>query len=343
MNYKKYCLGCGEILQIENKNSDGYTPDINLKFCKSCFQNKNYGIINDNKTFLNIEKTLIKIKQKKLNVILIIDILNPFETLLKNINNYVNKKNIILIVNKRDIFPKSISDLKIKKWIEKIALKANFSFKKIFIISSLKHKNIDNVFEFFDSFKFKEFAVIGYSNVGKSHFLNSLFASKKVKIENLISNSLSTTKKEIKLNLKNLIFYDYPGFFLEGNYLNLIKNLEFKKISPQKEIKVINYNLKDSQLVKIDNYAFLAINNLKEFNNFQFIFSNNLKISRHKFDKNIIDKKFKNIIFNNLKSYEKYDLIISGLGIITFKKLSNDLTLFLPENVKYNLLESIFS
>lgn len=343
MYEKKYCLGCGEILQTKNKDSNGYTPDINLKFCKSCFQNKNYGIINeDNKTFLNIDSTLKKIKKEKINVIVIIDILNPFETLIKNINNYINKKNIFLIVNKRDILPKSIPEIKIKKWIENIAKNINFSFNKMFIISSLKNLNIDNIFEFLNSSKNKNFAVIGYSNVGKSHFLKSLFASKKQKIENLISNSLSTTKKEIKLKLKDLIFYDYPGFLLEGSYINLISNSEFKKINPQKEIKIINYKLKDQQLIKIDDYAFFYTNDLKDIADFQFIFSNTLNLSRHKFKENFINKDFKKVIFENLINYQKYSLIISGLGIINFKKTSANLILFIPKNVKYNLIESIF-
>lgn len=344
MNNKKVCKGCGEFLQFDDPNKIGYSPKENSIYCRSCFQNKNYGIVNEEeKVFAKIDKTLLEIKQKKENVLMIIDILNPYETMIKNINNYINKRNLILIVNKIDIFPKSISDKKIISWIQKIALKANLSYNKLFLISSFKKTNIDNLFDHLKKYKLNSFSVIGYSNVGKTTFLKSLFASRKKEIDNLISNSLSTTKRKIELELGDIKFNDYPGFSLSSSYQNIVPSSLLKVINPNKEIKIKNYQLNINQLINIDQYAqFITLGIDKKKEDYQFIFSNNVKIERTKFNSEKIDKKYKKVELENLYKNKKYDLIISGLGIITFKRTSRKLIIFLPKNVKYNLLESIF-
>ena len=39
----KRCIGCGKILQDQDKSSEGYTPNLKNEYCMRCFRLKNYG------------------------------------------------------------------------------------------------------------------------------------------------------------------------------------------------------------------------------------------------------------------------------------------------------------
>ena len=43
MKDKKYCEGCGVLLQDENILQEGYTTNLENDLCQRCFRMKNYG------------------------------------------------------------------------------------------------------------------------------------------------------------------------------------------------------------------------------------------------------------------------------------------------------------
>ena len=57
----KKCVGCGAVMQSDNKDLEGYVPSEKLEtstICERCFRIKNYGdyknIVKDNNSFINI-------------------------------------------------------------------------------------------------------------------------------------------------------------------------------------------------------------------------------------------------------------------------------------------------
>ena len=40
---KKYCSGCGVLLQNDNISLEGYVNDLSNDICQRCFKMKNYG------------------------------------------------------------------------------------------------------------------------------------------------------------------------------------------------------------------------------------------------------------------------------------------------------------
>ncbi len=340
----KYCKGCGIKLQIEDKNNDGYINDLKNDFCKRCFQAKNYGKIENDFRNIEIKKEEI-LKNFSFNdeVLMIIDLFNPFESIINRINKFVNKNRLIIIVNKIDIFPKSIPREKILNWIEEILEIKKINYKKIFLISSKKNINVDNLFNYINSIK-KDINVIGYSNVGKSSLISSLLKSIGKNSSNLITNSIGTTIKKIKIKLNNKNYLiDYPGFILKGSYQNLMNKNDLKKFNPKNEIKQITYQLINDQLICDKDEKFFIETNSTNKLNLSFLISNSVIISRHKKEKKEINKKYvkHEIVLN--KNYLKQDIIISGIGIINLKK-GNDfkISIYLPENINFNVLKSIY-
>lgn len=341
--YNNFCEGCGVKKQNDDFNKLGYVTNINFTFCQNCFKSKNYG---KTKTYSPIFLDKNEFKKLKDNLVfMVIDILNPFETIINDINNYVDKNNLVILINKRDLLQKVISENKIKEWIIKILNIKKIFFSKLIIVSSIKKINIDEIMKIIENSKNKCCSFIGFSNVGKTSILNSLFNSKGLKINNLILNSIGTTKEIIDLKYKNKIISDYPGIFLNGNYQNLLSEKELKIINPKKEIKVKNYQLFQNRMICIGNYAkFNIVKSLKK-SSYQFTFSNFIDIKNCKINnvKINLNKEYNKYEINLLKVNNKYDLIISGLGIITFKFIDQNLELFLPKKVNYNIVESLYN
>lgn len=335
-SYKK-CPGCGIAFQYNNKEQPGYVPSTESVFCVSCFRSKNYGEYKNN---LNSFYELEEIKEiKNNNVIMVIDVLNPFETMISDINKYVEAKNLILLVNKMDIMPKSIPEEAIIDWIDELAYIKGIEFSKLALVSSTKRKNIDAISTFIQESELNT-SFIGYSNVGKSSLINALFKSINKEVNNLITNSIGTTKEIITLEFKDKIINDYPGIILEGCYQNIMSIDELKQTFPKKEIKVSNYQLNEYQTISIGTFAKFNILEQKNKLGYQFTFSNLVEIFRNKYKNEIID----NWIDHEIKhqSGKRYDIIISGLGIITFKSNNQKLILQLPKGVKFNILPSLY-
>ena len=138
MSKKKYCMGCGILLQNENITQEGYVTDLSSNLCQRCFRLKNYGdyqfVTKSNEEFLEILKAVGKTKDLVLHIV---DLLNMDKD-LGAIRKYLPNK-MILVLNKRDALPKSIKDEKILDYVRSLDL----TYEDIIIISANKNYQLD--------------------------------------------------------------------------------------------------------------------------------------------------------------------------------------------------------
>lgn len=335
-SYNKKCPGCGIGFQYENDQQPGYAPTEESILCQKCFRSKNYGEYTNNlESFYELEE----IKEiENNNVIMIIDVLNPFETLISDINKYVSKENLTILVNKIDCLPKAINHESIIDWIDELAYMKNIEFSNLALVSANKKSNIDAISSFITNSNF-DTSIIGYSNVGKSSIIKALYNAIGKDVDNLVTNSIGTTKSIIELQYEDKIIKDYPGIILKGSYQNIMDIEELKETHPKKEIKVSNYQLNDQQTIEIGKYAKFNILEQEGKEGYQFTFSNLVELLRTKFKGN--KEEFIEHEINH-ESNKRYDIIISGLGIITFKSKGQKLTLELPKDVVFNVVPSLY-
>ena len=131
----KKCLGCGAIMQTTFPSKEGYTSNIDRDVCERCFRMTNYNeyqkvnLTNDN--FLNILDNIPK------------DSLVVYVTSLLNINlEYLDKfSNVIIVLTKKDLLPKSVKDEKLINYISNLTS----NYIDIEIISSIKNYHLDNL------------------------------------------------------------------------------------------------------------------------------------------------------------------------------------------------------
>lgn len=342
-NMKHYkCEGCGQALQIKNAYEAGYTNNKDATFCMKCYRSLHYGEKENDLTKFNIETYLEQLQREDNEVIMVMDILNPYQTLVKDINKYVSSERLTVVVNKVDSLPKSISAESIIEYVARIAEDKNIKFKNISLVSSTKMENIDALYNYIQTLN-NRVSIIGYSNVGKTSFIKALFRSKVEQVNNLVSYTIGTTLEPIELNLDGKEIVDYPGFYLESNIQNILGKEDLKLLIPRKEIKVKTNQLLDNQIIRIGDYASFIVAKSEMKSGYQFTFSNDIKESRHKWNQEKPKFDFTEHKIKPMEGKKRQDIIISGLGVITFNNFGQDLRVFAPKGVAINVVESLYS
>lgn len=326
----KKCMGCGAPLQSDDVNKEGYIEPNHTQdsvVCKRCFRIKNYGeYINSNKSINDYNIIFDKIKKENKLILFLCDIFTIDES-IEEINSF--NGNVILVITKKDLLPKSVKESKLISYIE-TNYKLNV-ISKIFV-SSVKNYNLDMLYNLINKYKNgKEVYLVGNTNAGKSTLLNSLIKSYSNK-ESYITTSIlpATTLDIIKVNLnEDLVLIDTPGIVKLNNYVATVNGKEVKKITPKREIKPRTYQIKPNESLIIENYARIDYLGSLE-NSFTIYISNDVNISRIKLNTN---DKLRNLKKHSFKTNKKTDLVISGL---CFCKMVNEakIDVYVKKDVK---------
>lgn len=309
-NEEKRCGGCGVVLQDENVLQEGYTTSLENDICQRCFRMKNYGeyqvVAKSNEEYLEILKGVGSTKDL---VLYVTDLLNLEEDILK-IREYINNK-MVLVLNKKDILPKSVKEEKLIKYFEE----NNVYFEEIIVVSVEKNINIDYLLKRIKYFQTtKNVYVVGHTNAGKSTLINKLIKNySENNLQELTMSPLpSTTLNTVKIEINDyLTLIDTPGLVDMGSLINFVDKDMLKKINPKKEIKPRTYQLRKNQSLVIEDI--IRIDYVEgEKNSFTLFVSNDLKVKRINYKRDDL----KNL---NKTTYDvKYDtdLVITGLGFI---------------------------
>ena len=304
------CKGCGVHLQNENANDIGYTVDIQNDLCERCFRIKNYNeykaVTKSNDDYIKIIENISKTNDL---VVLVVDLFN----ISKNLN-YLGKllnNDILLVLSKRDILPKSCYDKKIIDYFKDYKL----NIIDTEIISSKKNINFDSLYEKINKYKkSNNVYVVGFTNAGKSTMINKIIYNySDYKSEITTSNIPSTTLDSINIKVNNsLTLIDTPGILDEGDMTNYIDSKDLKKIQPNKEIKPITYQIKGKQTLLFNDLVRIDLENT----NITIYISNTININRvYKHNDNLLDLEEH---FISVK--QNQDLVIQGFGFINFSQ-----------------------
>lgn len=336
------CIGCGALLQSTDQNKPGYVSEnilygtsLERVVCKRCHQIKNYNLISKNEMSTEqYYKILKKISSKDALFVYVVDVFNLSSTLNKEVIELIKEKDILLVVNKIDLLPKSLKEGKLSLWIRHQAKLLGLKVKDIILISVQKKHHIDELVNMIDRYRYKRNVyVIGSTNVGKSSLINQMLRSEGMLDYDLITTSIipATTLSLIEIPFfEKGILYDTPGLVNDDNLLSLVDAKDFKIIMPKTEIKPKVYQLSDKQSLLISGFA--CFNYLEGGNNnFVLYFSNTLPIQRSKYERavEIFPSKVKDMFDINTKELEyetlefevnkPSDVVISGLGFIAIK------------------------
>lgn len=264
----KKCLGCGALMQNENVNSEGYVEDISKDYCKRCFRLMHYNetpkVFASNKEFLEVIE--YELKKKNLFVYLI-DIFSFPISFNKEIIDRLRNKDVVLVINKLDLLPKSINLNNVINFVSKQCEKLFFKVIGIYLISAKKGYYLDDLMEHLNIYrKERDICVLGLASVGKSSFINAILKKANTISSDLIATSPipGTTLSEIIIPyyLDNRGFIDTPGLISDEAIISKLDTKDYNLVIPNKEIKPITYQLYGSYTYFIGGLVYLSFTNI---------------------------------------------------------------------------------
>ena len=299
------CIGCGALLQNESEYKDGYVEDMSYVICKRCFTIKNYGqnaiVKKSNVDYIGI---INKIRDN--------DYVFYVSSLLTLNLDYLDKfKEVILVLTKRDIIPKSVKDEKIVSYIKK----RYKNVKDVIIVSAYKKYNLDLLYNKLKQCINNDIYFVGITNSGKSTLINTL-----IKCYNgyngdiTMSNYPSTTLDIIDVDVDGINIKDTPGIVIENSIINCLDNKGIKKINSKKEIKPITKQIEGVGAILIDELVRIEYETTKS--SMTFYISNNLNVeSINMHNPRLLDEYIRRYEIN-----DNQDLVIEDIGFIKFTK-----------------------
>lgn len=264
------CIGCGIKLQTTDPNGAGYVKEIVLiengddVYCKRCHDvihhNKKYDVENDIEGYYSKIKN---IKNTNSLVLLLVDIFDINNGFIPKLSEYIGKNEVLVLVNKTDIIPRSMKLKNIEEYIRGVAKKQNLNFVGVMMISAKNPKDCEKVVEKIRKLKYRyknkrrtgfdDCYVMGCASVGKSTFINSVIG-KYLGGKNFITTSeqYHTTVDIIKIPLDQTSYIiDTPGIVNDKSFGNYLNYESMKDLKVNTYIKPKTYQLKSDQTMFI--------------------------------------------------------------------------------------------
>lgn len=335
----KKCSGCGSILQSNYKDKVGYIKEDKIDdsaLCERCFKIIHYGdfkqVITDGKEYVEIYKNINKTNDL---VLYFVDIFN-INSSIEMINKYITN-DIILVITKYDIIPKSVKEDKIIQNIKEYNFNDNII--DMVIISSKTNYNMDKLYNMINKYKkSKNVYITGNTNAGKSTFINKILKNYSKNDISLTTSILPSTTINInKINInKELTIIDTPGFIESDNISNFVSAKELKKIMPNTEIRPITYQIEKGKTLLIDPYLRIEYVN-GEKNSFTFYISNDIIVSRIN---TITNNRGKDLTLKQINVKSGEDVVVNGLCFIKIIK-DAQLNIYVKDKVGIYIRKSL--
>lgn len=320
----KKCIGCGEILQTDNKFEKAYVDDLKKDYCFRCFKLKHYNDLQlDLKHDIKKEDVFKLIKNLKSTFVLIVDVLNIEASFDAELLSFLKDRDVIVIISKCDLLPHSISlelfQENLMNYLQKI-LKGIRVLE--LVLTSKQDANFKEILEqIVRDYNIQELCFIGYSNVGKSSLINQLLKQERL----TTSYYLTTTLSLNRIDMDGYVIIDSPGFVNFHHAFAVLDLKQLKEIHIKKTIKPKIYQIYENQSYFINDLYRIDVLT-KQSGSVVFYQNNDLSIHRGHYDNadNYMKKHcpFINSITTSQHTFslnqEKWELVIDGIGFISF-------------------------
>lgn len=366
------CYHCGAILQCENENEKGYiipeslhraTP-IQIIYCDRCFETMK--AFNNSELEQKVDQEVLKILDDAFAtdalIIWVVDLFSFNGTLNSEIAKKVKKLNVIVVGNKRDLFPLNVKDESLVEYLNVTFNAYGIKPKSVRLLGATN--KIDSK-ELIDSVnaarKGHDVYMIGNSTSGKTSIINRAmkgFENKTSRqIKTITYPGTSVNVLEIPLS-RSSFFYELPGISQTTSATGKLEKDVVRQIVPKKMVKVITRTMSAGDALMVGSLAAFEIIKGKT-TNYRFYSAEGVetrKVQSKKLDDYINEnniRRFARPVSERLVSFLDYDMFeyamendkkwhdiaIEGLGWLSFIAQGQMIRVRLPKGVA--LKESI--
>lgn len=259
----EYCKGCGILLQNEDENALGYVPSLDASYCQRCYRIRHYGDVTINmQQAIESSQTFEKINALDAVVFWVVDLFCFEASMIPKLNQKLPGKKIVMVLTKRDVLPKTLSDIKIFDFVQERLHEYDIEVEDIIICGYLLKDNdesrycIEQLWNLIDENREgKDVVFMGVANAGKSTILNRLLKTQDL----TVSRNPGTTLDLVKLEQENYTIYDTPGIENYHSLLTFLNQKDLKTVVPVKPIRPFISQIFEDQSFAVGGLARLDI------------------------------------------------------------------------------------
>lgn len=337
------CQGCGALLQNVDENVVGYSPKQDVQYCQRCFRLRNYGdLLSSFEHTADNHQILTAIAEMEALFFWVVDLFDFESSFVENIASYLEGKDIVLLLTKRDLLPDTLSQAKLQKFIEKRLAFYDIKVRGYIVTGQYGIDGRQEILAAIEQLrKGRNVAFFGLANSGKSTVLNALFESGQL----TTSIYPGTTLEMSAFAYEDYLIYDTPGY---NNVRSVLWNIDTAKLSEVvagRQISPKVYQFRDKQSLALGGIARIDIMPAEALTVVGY-FAERLPLHRGKLENAaelwqkhqggllqpvLRDSKMtrKTITING----ENFDVVIAGLGWLTVKGIVREINVYIADEI----------
>ena len=354
---------------MEREGEKGYVSgDAFMRehpLCRRCYRLIHYGeLMPVSVTAQEYRQTLEKALKRPSLILYVIDLFDFNGSLVKGVESLLHGHEIVMAINKFDLFPRDISPERVKQWVIREAGKQGLTVREALVVSAKNGQGVKELSKMLEArVKGRPVVVLGMANVGKSSLLNRIIATMDEDEGQKLTTSLypGTTLGMVSLTLPGgqMTFTDTPGLLGAYRVMDRVCANSLQDIFPSARINPRVFQLTAEQTLFLGGLA--RVDFVKGTPQSLVVYAaNQLKVHRTKLAR--ADELYEHHVgelltppcdecANDLRPLfpkrfrftkgRPFDLVISGLGFIQFGGHEIELVVHVPKGVETTIRPSL--